>query len=167
MQLSCADCPDNCCDSYFKHHTYIEWAYLWEGMITFPADKQEIFRQRAGIYLQESEKLLAQGVRPLLMCPLNLDGLCALYSYRLMICRLHGVPSTLTKPDGQRLSFPGCFRAQELTAGMDRPHILDRTDFLLRLVALEKALLGHRIHFLPRVNLTLADMLVKGPPHLS
>ena len=28
IPLSCTGCPDNCCDSYFLHHTYSEWAYL-------------------------------------------------------------------------------------------------------------------------------------------
>ena len=32
LNFSCAGCPDNCCDSFFQHHTYIEWAFLWEGL---------------------------------------------------------------------------------------------------------------------------------------
>ena len=34
--LSCSGCPDNCCDSYFMPHTYIEWGYLWEA----PSEKR-------------------------------------------------------------------------------------------------------------------------------
>ncbi len=32
IPLTCEGCPDNCCDSYFQHYTYVEWAYLWEGL---------------------------------------------------------------------------------------------------------------------------------------
>ena len=34
--LSCAGCADNCCHSYFQHHTYVEWAYLWQGLTRCP-----------------------------------------------------------------------------------------------------------------------------------
>ena len=74
----------------------------------------------------ESEKMLSQGERPIVMCPLNDDGLCSLYKHRMMICRLHGVPSSMTRPDGQKMEFPGCFRCQEIVADQDVDH-LDRT----------------------------------------
>ena len=32
VSLTCEGCPDNCCDSFFLHYTYVEWAYLWEGI---------------------------------------------------------------------------------------------------------------------------------------
>lgn len=28
----CDGCPDNCCDSYFTHHTYIEWPISGKGL---------------------------------------------------------------------------------------------------------------------------------------
>ena len=31
LDFSCSGCPDNCCDSFFLHHTNTEWAYLWHG----------------------------------------------------------------------------------------------------------------------------------------
>jgi hypothetical protein len=42
--LSCAGCPDNCCTSFFQHHTYVEWAYLWKGLAAtaaFGGDKPD------------------------------------------------------------------------------------------------------------------------------
>lgn len=32
MGLTCDRCEDNCCTSYFQHHTRIEWAYLLRGL---------------------------------------------------------------------------------------------------------------------------------------
>ncbi|PKN45763.1 MAG: hypothetical protein CVU58_08235, partial [Deltaproteobacteria bacterium HGW-Deltaproteobacteria-16] len=26
LDFTCDGCPDNCCDSYFLHHTHVEWA---------------------------------------------------------------------------------------------------------------------------------------------
>ena len=162
--LSCRGCPENCCTSHFQHHTYIEWAYLWNGIRSRPEEKQREFVSRAGEYVRQSRILLAQGLRPRIMCPLNDDGLCQLYEYRFMICRMHGVPNSFVRPDGKKLSFPGCFRCQELYSHLGEVPVLDRTDFYRNLASLEMAFVGPEIKTLPRVNLTLAEMLVEGPP---
>ena len=165
LDFSCSGCPDNCCDSYFLHHTYAEWAFLWQGLKTLAESQLRKITAKAAKYVVESEAALARGERPITMCPLNTDGLCALYSYRLMICRLHGVPATFTRPDGQKLAFPGCFRCQEQTAVDNSIAPLDRTQFFRRLVGLELALLSGR-KTAPKVKLTIAQMVVKGPPEL-
>jgi len=164
LDFSCAGCPDNCCDSYFLHHTYTEWAYLWQGLKNLGQKQLQAIMDKAAKYVVESEAALAIGKRPVIMCPLNTDGLCSLYSYRLMICRLHGVPATFTRPDGQKIDFPGCFRCQEHVAGDDGIASLDRTQFFRRLVELELGLLGHRRMAVPKVKLTIAQMILKGPP---
>jgi hypothetical protein len=147
LGFSCSGCPDNCCDSYFLHHTYTER-----------------LSEKAAGYVVASEAALARGERPVIMCPLNLDGLCALYPYRLMICRLHGVPSSMTRPDGRKLNFPGCFRCQEEVKKDDSVPFLDRTGFFKRLVDLELKLLAKRRAAAPKVKLTIAQMIVMGPP---
>jgi len=164
LDFSCAGCPDNCCDSYFLHHTYTEWAYLWQGLNTLDESQLQNISEKAVNYVIESEAALARGERPIIMCPLNADGLCALYTHRLMICRLHGVPATFTRPDGQKLDFPGCFRCQEHVTTDSSVTPLDRTQFFRRLVELEIGLLGHRRMTAPKVKLTIAQMIVKGPP---
>jgi hypothetical protein len=166
FDFSCSGCPDNCCDSYFLHHTFTEWAYLWHGLKSLDSNQLHDISQRAAEYLVESEAALVQGKRPLIMCPLNRDGLCALYPYRLMICRLHGIPATFTRPDGKKLEFPGCFRCQEIVSADNPVAPLDRTQFFRRLVELELDLLGHRRTAAPRVKLTIAQMIVMGPPTL-
>ena len=166
LGFSCSGCPDNCCDSYFLHYTYTEWLYLWLGLKTLEESRLQIIIEKAEEYVRESEAALARGKRPTLMCPLNRDGLCSLYSYRLMICRLHGIPATFTRPDGQKINFPGCFRCQEQVLADNSIAPLDRTQFFQGMVELERGLLGHRRMTAPKVKLTIAQMIVAGPPAL-
>ena len=101
------------------------------------------------------------------MCPANVDGLCMIYRHRLMICRLHGVRHRLSGPSGVR-DFPGCWRFEEGAASQDGPApVLDRTPLYRRLAALEMEFLGAKARRLPRVSLTLALMLVNGPPSFT
>lgn len=165
--LSCMQCENNCCTSYFMHHTYVEWAYLWKGINALPEDDRALFLENATSYVKRSRTDLANGTRPHSMCPLNKDGLCGLYTHRLMICRMHGVPNKLTAPNGASKIFPGCWKSQELILSIPHPPILDRTSLYLRLVKLELAFVGpQKIHTLPRVNMTLAEMLEQGPPKI-
>jgi Fe-S-cluster containining protein len=164
LDFSCSGCPDNCCDSFFLHYTYTEWAYLWHGLKTLDDNMLKTITEKASAYVIESEASLEKGERPIIMCPLNSEGLCALYPYRMMICRLHGVPTTFTKPDTQQLHFPGCYRCQEHISTKNALAPLDRTQFFQRLVNLEIELLGNRKRTAPKMKLTIAQMIVKGPP---
>ena len=168
--LTCQGCPDNCCDSYFLHHTYCEWAYLWQGLRELEEEQRATIVERAETYVEESRAQLARHERPQIMCPLNMDGLCSLYQHRMLVCRMHGIPATMTRPDGQSMRFPGCFRCQEVVkeryAGPDDAPAMDRTPLFQRMVAVESRLLGDKRHLMPRVKLTIADMIVQGPPTL-
>jgi hypothetical protein len=168
VTLTCRGCPDNCCDSYFLHYTYSEWAYLWEGIRALDDARIDRIMQRARDYVSQSQLLIAKGERPQLMCPLNEKGLCSLYEHRLMICRTHGVPATLTRPDGQRLRFPGCFRCQEIVqdkyAVESEAPAVDRTILFKRLAQLEARFLGDKRGLFPKIKLTIAEMIVGGPP---
>ncbi|MBE1426005.1 hypothetical protein H4684_002664 [Desulfomicrobium macestii] len=167
LGLSCDGCPQNCCTSFFQHHTRIEWAYLLQGLQELPADRRAVYEERARAYVREATDALSRGERPSIMCPLNDDGRCGVYAHRLMICRLHGVPNRLRYPDGRAIDFPGCFRSQELCAGADSFPVLDRTALYTRLMELEVQFVGPRqIRALPRVDLTLAEMIVQGSPKL-
>ncbi len=166
LGLSCQGCPDNCCDSYFLHHSYVEWAYFRLGLSQLPEPRQERVRELAGRYLRESARLIAAGERPQLMCPLNDEGLCQLYSHRLLVCRTHGVPARMRRPDGQVLRFPGCFRCQEIVAGTSAKALpeVDRSAFFHRLARLEREFRQQHRPELPRLRLTIAEMLLQGPP---
>jgi hypothetical protein len=101
------------------------------------------------------------------MCPLNDEGLCGLYAYRTMICRMHGTANRMARPDGQEKRFPGCFRFERAVQGMDEPPCLDRTPFYRELAALEMEYLKRRGRGPVKVDMTLAEMLVQGPPRPS
>lgn len=167
LGFSCTGCPDNCCDSYFLHHTYSEWAYLWQGLGELSVEKRQEFERRSQEYVTQSKEILALGERPQLMCPLNDDGLCGLYKHRLLICRLHGVPSSMTRPDGQQLLFPGCFRCQEITGDTNDVPRMDRTQLFQQVVQVELEWLGVKRNVLPKVKMTIAEMIIKGPPQFN
>ncbi len=170
LDFSCQGCPDNCCDSYFEHHTYVEWSYLWQGFKQLTIEKQREILQRAEKYQEACQEAFAKNKRPQVMCPLNEKGLCILYQHRLLVCRTHGVPAVLTRPDGMRLEFPGCFRCQELVAERNQDAktvpCMDRTSLLRRLALLENDLFEGGRHLYPKIKLTIAQMLLKGPPSI-
>lgn len=167
--LSCAGCDTNCCTSYFQHHTYIEWLYLWKGMRTLPPEKRLHFTSMARKAVRDINATLALGALPTVMCPLNQEGLCVLYPYRLMICRMHGTRNSFSLPNGEQRLFPGCARFTTLypssSEGRSIP-TLDRTPFYQELAALEIELLRTAKKPMPRVHLTLAAMIAEGPPRL-
>ena len=164
LSFTCEGCPDNCCDSFFLHHTLIEWAYLWEGLKALPPADLERIKTKAQKYLEQCTASMAKGERPQVMCPLNEKGLCGLYEHRLMICRMHGVPSSFTRPDGQKVDFPGCFRCQELTDSKKDVPEVDRTELYRELAEIEKKLLEESGKPRPRIKMTIAEMIVNGPP---
>ena len=168
LNFSCQGCPDNCCDSYFLHHTYSEWMYLHRGFSSLPEERREILLQRARDYLHASQRAETEGRRPQEMCPLNEEGRCILYHHRLLVCRTHGVPARLVRPDGKRLDFPGCFRCQEVVTSQSPGEgvMVDRTPWLRRLALLEGEVLDGKRHLLPKMRKTIAEMLLQGPPRL-
>ncbi len=171
LGFSCNGCTDNCCDSYFLHHTYAEWGYLWYGFKQLTQQEQQELIRRSQEYITGCKEAESEGQRPQVLCPLNENGLCGLYPYRLMVCRTHGVPAVMTRPDGQSLSFPGCFRCQELVDDQslkveDLPR-MERTKLLSELVKIENDLFAGKRHLYPKVRLTIAEMLVIGAPTIS
>ncbi len=168
---TCLGCNDNCCDSFFLHHTYVEWAYLWQGIRALEDVLLDKIVARSKEYAAQSCKLIAENIRPQLMCPCNEDGRCLVYTHRLMICRMHGVPATLTRPDGQMLRFPGCWRCQEVVADKYESETIapamERTELFQRLAKLESQLLDDKRHLYPRVKISIAEMIVYGPPRLE
>ncbi|NCC23583.1 MAG: hypothetical protein EOM25_00085 [Deltaproteobacteria bacterium] len=171
LGLTCSGCPDNCCTSFFQHHTYIEWAYLWRGLSSLSQERQDLLKIRAKEYMEGLRFWVAGGQQgsPGLMCPLNENGLCALYGHRMMICRLHGVPNKVHMPDGRIQDFPGCFKSRELVANFSSGSIptLDRTDFYRRLAIIERDFVGlNALRSLARIKLTLSEFILAGPPKL-
>ena len=166
LDFTCQGCPDNCCDSYFQHHTYVEWGYLWVGLMELDPARRKGIEKRAAEYAAACEAALGRDERPQVICPLNEEGRCTLYAHRLMICRMHGVPSSLTFPNGQTKKFPGCFRCQELVAGRQAVPCVERAPLFRELVALEQELLGKQQDQRPKLKKTIADLILLGPPRV-
>jgi hypothetical protein len=81
---------------------------------------------------------------------------------------MHGIPATLTRPDGQHMRWPGCFRCQETVQAQysseDAAPVMDRTQLFTRLADLENRLLGGSRQHFPKVKKTIAEMIIAGPP---
>ncbi|MBU0674851.1 MAG: hypothetical protein KJ950_09435 [Proteobacteria bacterium] len=161
LNFTCDGCPDNCCDSYFQHHTVVEWWYLQRGLRELPPERQREVRERATAYGKACDAQLEKGQRPVVMCPLNESGRCILYRYRLMICRMHGVPSQITRPDGQSIRFPGCFRCQEIPHPPQPLPEVDRTPLYRELAGLEQEIHAATGRPRSRIKMTIAEMILK------
>ncbi len=165
LDFSCNGCDDNCCDSLFIHHTYIEWIFLIRGIRQMAADVQARLVATSREYLGRMSMLKAKGEEPLAMCPLNQEGKCMAYGQRMMLCRLHGVPAKIIMPTGVEKRFGGCFFVQEKISGSNDFPEINRTPFLTELAVIERDLLTAAGPH-PKVKLSIAEMIIKGEPEL-
>lgn len=104
----CRGCANSCCATEFYHYTYIEIHYLLKGVETLKAPMIKTIREKAKAACTAIAEAKATGQPVRVMCPLNNNGLCRLYKYRPMICRLHGIPHELKKPEATPVRHPGC-----------------------------------------------------------
>jgi Fe-S-cluster containining protein len=172
LGFACRGCEDSCCRTVFYHHTYAEFALLEEGLRSLATADFEAVLQRAA----EVEGHLAKtggdaaAAPPRAMCPLNHAGRCILYTHRPMICRLHGIPHLLRRPDGRLIEGPGCHCYDALFDG-EADRRLDRTPHYQHLARIEGKL-RRRIEAPIRLQMTLAEWLfalsrVEPGSHLS
>ncbi len=168
LSLRCTDCDDNCCDSIFHHHTYLEWYYLWQGLQTLSSNELKRIKEASRAYITSMRKIeegiVEESESP--MCPLNRDGRCILYRYRLLVCRTHGVPATFIRPDGKQISFPGCHHCQRITAHMHEYPQVERTRFYQQMADLERRFLALFPTEQPRLDICRAEMIIKEPPQI-
>jgi Fe-S-cluster containining protein len=155
----CNGCEDNCCLTRFFHHTLMELLYLQSGLAALPPLQQRRIRDRAQAAARQMDALEQHGRPVRVMCPLNEQGRCALYAYRPMICRLHGIPNALHRPDGRILTGPGC-DAYYLQCGPEGRDPLDRTPLYTAMADLERRL-RRRLGFSGKIKLTVAQMILK------
>jgi len=105
--FKCNGCENNCCKSFFYHHTYIEKDYLLSKANDFTLEEKIALKKSAESYLaivlSDNTELKK---KPL--CPLNKNEHCSLYKVRPMICRLHGIPHHLSIPGKDITKNPGC-----------------------------------------------------------
>lgn len=133
----CKGCEENCCATRFFHHTHVEYLYLLEGFLRLDERKRiEVSEIADGVCRQTA--LLEEKNEPIrLMCPLNSEGLCLVYDFRPMICRLHGISHELRKPGHNPMLGPGC-EAFTMQAQGKAYYPFDRTPFYRRMAILEE-----------------------------
>jgi len=153
--FDCQGCQDICCTTYFFHYTIAEYLYLLQGFRAFEESIKEGIWERAMNMCDPSK-------RDNYLCPLNLRGRCLLYPYRTMICRLHGLPFEVQRPDGQREEGPGCPRFENERTRTGLPYRrIGRTPFYTDLVNLEREIRAEVPHF-RRFKKTIAEMIRDG-----
>jgi len=157
--FQCRGCQDNCCLTRFYHHTYLEYLLIRRGFDNLDLPDQHAIRAKAEEVRRQTELADNNGMPVRLMCPLNNDGMCTLYHYRPMICRLHGIPHELQKPGQPVIHGPGCGVFDEQCS--DKPYYkFDRTQFYFEMVRLEnefKLAAG----LTGRIKLTIAEMILR------
>ena len=153
----CSGCKDNCCLTRFYHHTFSEYFYLSEGYSRLSPEEQSSVKQKAAQVCEKTAEADKNGLPVRLMCPLNSDGLCLLYSYRPMICRLHGISHEFRKPGGDAVYGPGCEEFERKAAGKSYFRF-DRTRFYFEMAGLEREL-KQSLGIEEKFKMTVAQML--------
>jgi len=155
--FNCNPCADNCCQTRFYHHTYIECLLVQEGFRTLDPAMQAEIESRARNVIQRTADLDKIGKSVRLMCPLNLDDLCVVYPYRPMICRLHGIPHEFQSGAGQRVQGPGCETFDERCSANSYLKF-DRTPFYREMAGLEKEF-RQTLGVQGKIRMTIAEMI--------
>lgn len=154
----CQGCRDNCCLTRFYHYTLLEYLYILKGYNTLGSDRQIETKNRALEVCRKTDEADKKGTAVRLMCPLNFDGLCILYDYRPMICRLHGIPHELQKAGQNVIHSPGCdaFAEQNREKSYFK---FDRTPFYIKMAELENKL-KKAANIKQKIKMTVAQMLM-------
>jgi Fe-S-cluster containining protein len=105
--FQCTGCQDNCCHSLFFHHTHVEKAYLSFGFNLLDEPERQKILVRAQAYCDTTFAAL-NPVSLKVPCPLLMNGRCGIYTFRPMICRMHGLPHEIHRPGHPPLKGPGC-----------------------------------------------------------
>ena len=155
--FDCKGCEDNCCMTRFYHHTLVEYVYMLEGFSALDNKTRHGVKHRAAEVCRKTIRADEKQEPVRLMCPLNFDGLCRLYAYRPMICRLHGIPHEIRQSRQGVVYRPGCGAFEE--AFHDKSYFkFDRTPFFFEMAGLEKEfkqVLGLNQKF----KMTVAEMI--------
>lgn len=156
--FNCKGCRESCCETRFHHHTYLEYYLIQEGMESLSDTERKKVMDRALNVCRKAKALKTADTPHRIMCPANTDGMCRLYAYRPMICRMHGIAHELIRPDGARVEGPGCHMFEQVSPD---PLLLrfDRTPFYQQMAQLEKKLRStFNLH--NKIKMTVAQMIL-------
>lgn len=155
--FACNGCRDNCCRTLFYHHTLIEVLSIHSGLNALPVDRRRRIRRAAESAIKKMTELQRRQEPIGVMCPLNEQERCVLYERRPMICRLHGIPHALRRPDGRIQTGPGCddFYRQ---CGRGAAAPLDRTPLYMAMSELEHRL-REKLNYRQKIKMTVAEII--------
>lgn len=156
--FGCEGCADSCCLTKFYHYTLVEESYLLSGFATLPPDRKNQVLQRAKVVVKAYE---SEGEDARIGCPLYEEGLCILYAYRPMICRMHGVPYLTFQHNGSIDYGAGCSRFMSDQVGKDFVfYPFNRTAFYREVAEIERDVRAAAgVKTVPRK--TIAEMLLQ------
>lgn len=155
--FACAGCDDNCCMTWFHHHTLAEILYLREGFYALGPEARKTAGENARMVL-DLKAAHSGSTEPFrAWCPLCAQGRCRVYENRPMTCRLHGTSWRMTYPGGTVHQGPGCGEFEK-AASESGAAPLDRTPFYRRLALLERGLRGI-LGENSRIKLTIAEIV--------
>jgi len=157
--FNCDGCQDNCCRTVFYHYTLVEYFGLLEGFDKLPQGIRDESMRKGHAYLEKLKESKGGEEGLDLMCPLNYDGLCRIYEYRPLICRIHGFPGRFDHPVKGIQRFTGCKVFNE-TCQEEWTHLIDRTPFYVRIADLEGRL-RRQMNYKARFRKTIAGMLIE------
>lgn len=162
----CNGCEDNCCMTLFHHHTYLEFFFLKMGFKKLISDLQNQVCLRAEQVCRQQSLSETNNVKARTMCPANIDGKCAVYYHRPMICRLHGIPSqwSISDKTGASRTFmsSGC-EEFDRQCGKKEYYQFDRTPFYRQMAQLESRF-KERFGFKQKIKKTVAEIIVCEKP---
>lgn len=155
--FECKGCRDNCCLTRFFHHTFLEYEYIKKGFSLLDDKIKEDAKNKAAEVCRKTLEIQEKNGEIRLMCPLNKNGLCLIYEYRPMICRLHGIAHELRRP-GQKPAYgPGCREFTNQTKAMNYFRF-DRTPFYIEMSGLENEL-KKSAGINEKIKMTIAEMI--------
>lgn len=160
--FACQGCDGAaCCTVDVPVYTFTEMHYLRRGFSSLDEGRRRIVLDRCRIMLEAKSTNPTGDAYRGAVCALSFDGLCGLYAYRPMICRLAGIPHFFVRPDGSTRESGGCHRYEREILPFHPATRIDRTQFYRVMGEIEidavKAL-GARTA--PR---TIAEVLAAGP----
>lgn len=156
-RFACTGCTESCCMTKFFHHTLVEEQCLAEGFAAMSDERKRNVLSRAAEVVRAYASS-PEDVR--VMCPLNEAGLCVLYDFRPMICRMHGVPYEVVGEDGSVEFGSGCHRFMaEKVSESTQYFMFNRTMFYREVASLEREVRAS-LGFSGEHRKTIADMLV-------
>ena len=152
----CIGCEYNFFYTSFYHHTLLEYLFIMKGNSALEHEIRNQVAERALEVCAKTIEYEKTGKTVRLLCPLNFGGLCILYDYRPMICRLHGIPHELQKAGHSVMYSPGC-EAFTKQIKSNEYYKFDRTPFYIKMAELENEL-KKAAGITRKLKMTVAEM---------